>query len=134
MYKWKFSPADRLLRGCFINILLWESIMLLIGQIITECLLYISSIILLLKEPAHSNRVRKAQNLCTNLMLYHIFNINNALTSEDFAVSIAQNVITEFYLCGADATACGKSTCYNMKKAGYSVTIISDFVTSYDRK
>ena len=44
------------------------------------------------------------------------------------------NQINEFYVCGADATACVKSTCFNMTKAGYSVHVISDCVTSYDLK
>ena len=58
----------------------------------------------------------------------------NALTSEDFARFIADNEIDEFFLCGADATACVKSTSYNMVKTGYSVHVISDCVTSYDLK
>lgn len=59
---------------------------------------------------------------------------SNALTSEAFADFIAANGITEFYLAGADATACVKSTSYNMAKAGYTVHVLSDCVTSYDRK
>ena len=59
---------------------------------------------------------------------------SNALTSEDFAAFAAQNEISGFYVCGADATACVKSTSYNMKKAGYDVTVVSDCVTSYDKK
>ena len=58
----------------------------------------------------------------------------NALTSESFAQFIADNEIDEFYICGADATACVKSTCYNMVKAGYKVHVLSDCVTSYDLK
>lgn len=58
----------------------------------------------------------------------------NALTSEYFAQFIAANEIDEFYVCGADATACVKSTCYNMVKAGYKVHVLSDCVTSYDLK
>ena len=58
----------------------------------------------------------------------------NALTSENFVRFIAGNAIDEFYVCGADATACVKSTCYNMAKAGYRVHVISDCVTSYDLK
>lgn len=58
----------------------------------------------------------------------------NALTSEKFAEFIAQNEIDEFYVCGADATACVKSTCYNMAKSGYTVHVLSDCVTSYDLK
>ena len=59
---------------------------------------------------------------------------SNALTSEAFATFIAENGITEFYIAGADATACVKSTCFNMRKAGYTIHVISDCVTSYDLK
>ena len=59
---------------------------------------------------------------------------SNALTSEAFATFIAENGITEFYIAGADATACVKSTCFNMRKAGYTVHVLSDCVTSYDLK
>lgn len=58
----------------------------------------------------------------------------NALTSEEFAAFIEANGINEFYITGADATACVKSTCFNMTKAGYPVHVISDCVTSYDLK
>lgn len=58
----------------------------------------------------------------------------NALTSEEFAAFIEANGINEFYITGADATACVKSTCFNMAKAGYTVRVISDCVTSYDLK
>lgn len=58
---------------------------------------------------------------------------SSALTSEDFAAFIKQNGISEFIVCGADATACVKSTCYNMRRAGYGVTVLSDCVTSYDK-
>ena len=59
---------------------------------------------------------------------------SNALTSEAFATFIAENGITEFYVTGADATGCVKSTCFNMRKAGYMVHVLSDCVTSYDLK
>ena len=59
---------------------------------------------------------------------------SNALTSEAFATFIAENGITEFYITGADATACVKSTCFNMRKAGHTVHVLSDCVTSYDLK
>lgn len=64
----------------------------------------------------------------------HIFTKTkgNALTSEDFAAFISKNEITEFYLAGADAVACVKSTCFNMAKAGYTVHVLSDCITSYD--
>lgn len=58
----------------------------------------------------------------------------SALTSEAFSDYIRTNGITEFYLTGADATACVKSTGYNMVRAGYTVHVISDCVTSYDPK
>ena len=58
----------------------------------------------------------------------------NALTSEAFSEFIQENGINEFYIIGADATACVKSTCFNMTKAGYRVHVISDCVTSYDLK
>ena len=56
----------------------------------------------------------------------------NALTSEKFSEFIRAKDIREFYITGADATACVKSTCFNMIKAGYAVHVISDCVTSYD--
>ena len=59
---------------------------------------------------------------------------SNALTSEAFTTFIETNGITEFYITGADATACVKSTCFNMRKAGYTVHVLSDCVTSYDLK
>ena len=58
----------------------------------------------------------------------------NSLTSRDFSEYIRENGINEFYIAGADATACVKSTCFNMTKAGYTVHVISDCVTSYDLK
>ena len=58
----------------------------------------------------------------------------SALTSESFSDHIRTSGITEFYLTGADATACVKSTSYNMVRAGYTVHVISDCVTSYDLK
>lgn len=59
---------------------------------------------------------------------------SNALTSEGFSNFIKENGITNFYITGADATACVKSTCYNMIKSGFNVTVFSDCVTSYDKK
>lgn len=58
----------------------------------------------------------------------------NALTSDDFAEFVQKNEIREFYLTGADAVACVKSTCYNLCKAGYDVTVLSDCITSYDKR
>ena len=59
---------------------------------------------------------------------------SNALTSEAFSAFIFANGINEFYIAGADATACVKSTCFNMRKAGFTVHVLSDCVTSYDLK
>ncbi len=59
---------------------------------------------------------------------------SSALTSEPFVDFIKSNGIDEFYVAGADATACVKSTCYNMTKSGYTVHVLSDCVTSYDKR
>ncbi|MDO4275056.1 MAG: isochorismatase family cysteine hydrolase [Eubacteriales bacterium] len=58
----------------------------------------------------------------------------NALTSEKFREFIEQNEISDFYIAGADAVACVKSTCYNLRKANYDVSVLSDCVTSYDKR
>jgi len=58
----------------------------------------------------------------------------NALTSEDFTDFIKKNEICEFYITGADAIACVKSTVFNMCKENYKVTVISDCITSYDKR
>ena len=58
----------------------------------------------------------------------------NALTSEEFADFINKNEICEFYITGADAVACVKSTCFNLCKANYKVNVLSDCITSYDKK
>jgi nicotinamidase-related amidase len=48
--------------------------------------------------------------------------------------SISKNEICDFYIAGADAVACVKSTCYNLRKANYGVNVLSDCVTSYDKR
>lgn len=58
----------------------------------------------------------------------------NALSSEEFADFINRNDICEFYITGADAVACVKSTCYNLRKANYRVNVLSDCITSYDKR
>jgi nicotinamidase-related amidase len=58
----------------------------------------------------------------------------NALTSEAFANFIRKNGIDEFYITGADAVVCVKSTCFNMRKSDYGVTVLSDCITSYDKR
>lgn len=66
----------------------------------------------------------------------HIFtkSKSSALTSETFTAFIQEHGITEFYVAGADAAACIKSTCFNMAKSGYTVHVLSDCITSYDKK
>lgn len=58
----------------------------------------------------------------------------NALTCEELAEFIREHEISEFYLAGADAVACVKSTCYNLRKANYAVHVLSDCITSYDKR
>ena len=58
----------------------------------------------------------------------------NALTSEEFADFIKKNEISEFYITGADAVACVKSTVFNLTKEGYKVNVLSDCITSYDKR
>lgn len=69
-------------------------------------------------------------------MSNHIFTKtkSNALTSEDFAAFIRAHGIAEFFVAGADAAACIKSTCFNMAKAGSSVHVLSDCITCCDKK
>ena len=71
-----------------------------------------------------------------NVVSDHIFtkSKSNALTSEAFTAFIQEHEISEFYVVGADAAACIKSTCYNMTKSGYTVHVLSDCITSYDKK
>ena len=59
---------------------------------------------------------------------------SNALTSEAFTAFLQEHGITDFYLAGADAAACIKSTCFNLAKSGYTVHVLSDCITSYDKK
>lgn len=58
----------------------------------------------------------------------------NALSSEEFTDFISKNEIYNFYIAGADAVACVKSTCYNLRKKNYDVNVLSDCVTSYDKR
>ena len=71
-----------------------------------------------------------------NVVSDHIFtkSKSSALTSEEFSAFIQEHGITEFYIAGADAAACVKSTCFNMTKSGYAVHVLSDCITSYDKK
>ena len=58
----------------------------------------------------------------------------NALTSEKFADFVDKNEIYDFYIAGADAVACVKSTCFNLRKANYAVNVLSDCITSWNKK
>jgi nicotinamidase-related amidase len=58
----------------------------------------------------------------------------NALTSLEFANYIESKGLDEFFVSGADAVACVKSTVFNMCKLGYKVNVLSDCVTSYDKR
>ena len=59
---------------------------------------------------------------------------SSALTSEAFTAFIQEHGISEFYVVGADAAACIKSTCYNITKSAYTVHVLSDCITSYDKR
>ena len=71
-----------------------------------------------------------------NVVSDHIFTKtkSNALTNDEFVTFIKESGIDNFYVVGADAAACIKSTCYNMAKSGYTVYVLSDCITSYDKK
>jgi len=58
----------------------------------------------------------------------------SALSSEEFVDFISKNEICDFYLAGADATICVKSTCYNLCKDNYNVNVLSDCISSWDKK
>ena len=66
----------------------------------------------------------------------HIFtkSKSSALTGEAFTDFVQAHGIDTFYSAGADAAACIKSTCFNMAKGGYAVRVLSDCITSYDKK
>lgn len=66
----------------------------------------------------------------------HIFTKfqGNALTSKDFLEYIKNHEISDFFVTGADACACVKSTVYNLVKSNYSVNVLSDCITSYDKR
>lgn len=71
-----------------------------------------------------------------NIMSDNIFTKSkgNALTSEAFSAFVRANEIDEFYIAGADAVACVKSTVFNLRQAGYAVHVLSDCITSYDKR
>ncbi len=58
----------------------------------------------------------------------------NALSCEELVDFINKNEICDFYIAGADAVACVKSTCYNLCKSNYGVNVLADCITSYDKR
>ena len=46
----------------------------------------------------------------------------------------AQSIMCSISIEQILTTACVKSTCFNMTKAGYTVHVLSDCITSYDLK
>ena len=71
-----------------------------------------------------------------NLVSENIFTKSkgNALTSGEFSAFVLANEIDEFYITGADAVACVKSTVFNLRQEGYNVHVLSDCITSYDKR
>lgn len=71
-----------------------------------------------------------------NIMSNNVFTKSkgNILTSVRFADFVEKNEICEFYIAGGDAVACVKSSTYNLTKANYKVYVLSDCITSYDKK
>ncbi len=57
----------------------------------------------------------------------------SVLACAEFVEFIDKNGINDFYIAGADAVACVKSSCYNLCKANYNVCVLSDCITSYDK-
>jgi nicotinamidase-related amidase len=78
-----------------------------------------------------SELVPELKIVSDNVFIKHT---GNVLTSEEFIDFVNDNGIKGFYLSGADATQCVKSTCFNMCKAGYGVIVLSDCITSWDKK
>jgi nicotinamidase-related amidase len=66
-----------------------------------------------------------------NIFVKHL---GSVLSSDDFSNFISKNKIIEFYLTGADAVACVKTSNYNLIKAGYKVNVLTDCITSYDKR
>ncbi|PCJ65028.1 MAG: isochorismatase [Bacteroidetes bacterium] len=61
-------------------------------------------------------------------------NKGSVLSSGEFVEFIESNKINEFYLVGADAVACVKTSNNQLTKAGYKVSVLSDCITSYDKR
>ena len=94
------------------------------------------------QQPVHGTRTFKPGTRgaelvpALNVVSDHLFTKtkSSALTSGEFAAFLQKHGISEFYIAGADAAACVKSTCFNLRESGYPVHVLSDCVTSYDKK
>ncbi len=84
------------------------------------------------KPNTHGSELASDLNIVSN----NVFEKSkgNILTSEAFLDFVNKNEICEFYIAGGDAVACIKSSAYNLAKANYKVNILSDVITSYDKK
>lgn len=84
------------------------------------------------KPNTHGSELASDLNIVSN----NVFEKSkgNILTSETFADFVNKNEICEFYIVGGDAVACIKSSTYNLAKANYKVNVITDAITSYDKK
>lgn len=58
----------------------------------------------------------------------------NVLTCKEFSDFITENELCDFYITGADASICVKSTCYNLRKKDFEVTVLSNCIASYDKR
>ena len=58
----------------------------------------------------------------------------SVLSSEEFTDFINKKEICEFYLTGADAVACVKTSVNGLLRENYTVHVVSDCITSYDKK
>ena len=84
-------------------------------------------------------RIQKLRKMNKALVIIDIQNditknykeiIDNINQSIDWAVNNNIHVV----ITGADAIACVKSTCFNLRKANYGVHVLSDCITSYDKR
>lgn len=84
------------------------------------------------KPNTHGSELASDLNIVSN----NVFTKSkgNVLTSEEFTDYVNKNAICEFYIAGGDAVACVKSSAYNLAKANYKVNVLSDCITSYDKK
>lgn len=71
-----------------------------------------------------------------NIVSDHVFTKTkgNVLTSKEFKNFIHHHGICEFYIAGGDAIACIKSSAYNLTNVNYTVYVLTDCITSYDKK